>query len=256
MEYYLHYVLKRPILFIAIIAFTLAIPKFLKMGIVLWQRFQFLREDESNSLGITAGNLLARQIFIHRIDTKIDVWTYLRAGESAYDMMNDQIRLPKIIDTSYSVRAVAEAYHELGHALYYSQMSYKKRQANIELTKSNNAIIWVMTYIGVGSMILIPMFLSEYSMFGILFGFFCLLAVFGIQLRNIKEEKEASATALQMMRGDGFTEEEIRVAKRYLNAYLNTYRIEVALNITRTIFVILMVLLEANGKGGEGEGSK
>lgn len=235
--------------FLGFIVFLIFGPNAIRSIYIRKMSDEYYAEDNANSLNETAGNLIAKYIYLHKMNTSIDVQRSLLDGDSYYDVQRDEINIGEEIDRSMNIYAVTECYHELGHArqmqkfnnprrkLQYIE-SLKKKRTSMPYLSLIGMICLVFGLIGIMVMENTPeLFLISTPLGAIFIGW-----MVHLQIEQVKDEAEASNFAIQMMAEDGFTSLEIEKAQKRLDKCLKTYKMELVINSLKWLGIVLLMI--------------
>lgn len=241
------------IYFIAIIIFILFLifgPNSIRNGYIKQLSDEYYNEPDTNSLNETAGNLIAKYIYLHNMDTSICVEDTLFDGDGWYGLQQNEIHIGKEVDKSKNIYAITECYHELGHAKQMQKFNNPRRKLDYikSLKQKRDSIPYLsvlgMFFIMVGFICLIPKNPNiGHVVFCLIFGIAFILWVLSIQISQVKDESEASKLAIEMMIEDGFTSLEIEKAQKRLDKFLNTYKMELIINALKWLGVVLFMVI-------------
>lgn len=233
---------------IVFIIFMIWGPNFFRKIYIKRMSNLWYQEENQNSKNESAGNLIAKRIFLANMDTQICVDKKLLDGESYYHPISDEIHIGKDVDLAKNMSAVAECYHELGHAIEISSHG-KHRRARLEYANScsfRRKLIPVSTMVGsIGLVIMGIIYITENTIsipfiFAAIIGF---TVTFLLQNKEIQSEKAASDLAINMLIEDGFTNEEVAIAENRLEMCLKTYKMELVINAMRWIGIVCLFLV-------------
>lgn len=234
---------------LAFIAFLIFGPNAIRNGYIRKMSDEYYSEDNTNSLNETAGNLIARYIYLHKMDTKICVQDSLLDGDSYYHIQNDEINIGKEIDKAMNIYAVTECYHELGHARQMQKFKNPRRKLQyINSFQQKRASMPYLSLVGMVCFVFGLMALmlnketSNLFIFFILIGVSLIGCVLKLQMEQVKDEAEASNLAIQMMTEDGFTSVEIDKAQKRLDKCLKTYKAELVINSLKWLGIVLLII--------------
>ena len=136
---------------------------------------------------------------------------------------NFVLTLSSVYANLYDFCALTICAHELGHAFQFRD-NMKKMQNNtrlVKLSKFFSSIINIILIAGI-----VCLFLEQYIIGYFLFGFsgISLLIAIISKLSTIKVEKEASKTALEILKVyANFTDDELKMANKFLRSAKMTY---------------------------------
>lgn len=238
-----------PILvWMAIFFISLTIPYFVRsivVGLALRQR-NF--ESDSNSLDKTAIELAFAKKIKHNIFCEIHLDEDLGPLDGSYNPILFKVEVGEMIAAGKRLVDIAEVYHELGHAHYYTGMDPSiigkftaekvKEQMKIPVRSAIAIFLFIVMTIAIA--------LKGYgylvaAICGVI-GILLFAKVLSRQFRTVEAERYASDKALEWMGEDGFSTFEIVQADKYLNSMLTTYKISIIQNITRSIFFVLTAM--------------
>ena len=145
-------------------------------------------------------------------------------NQAAYDYQNKVIALSDNIYTSYSAVHIAVATHEVGHAVQDSVDTAKFRtykRLNLG-SRILSPIFWLAFIAGIVLLLAIPYdFIPAYVAFGVMAISVVIEIIF--KLSTVSMEKQASKFALDILKDQGFNEDELSLAKSLYSAALTTY---------------------------------
>ena len=153
-----------------------------------------------------------------------------------YDPRNKVLRLSDSTYSSQSVAAVGVAAHECGHAIQHATgyAPLKFRSTLVPVANFGSAIAWPLILIGL-------LFSSETSMILINIGILAFSAAVLFQLVTLPVEFNASSRAIRAITDTGMMQgEEIKAAKKVLNAAALTYVACAASAILQLLRIILL----------------
>jgi len=153
-----------------------------------------------------------------------------------YDPRNKVLRLSDSTYSSQSVAAVGVAAHECGHAIQHATgyAPLKFRSTLVPVANFGSAIAWPLILIGL-------LFSSETSMILINIGILAFSAAVLFQLVTLPVEFNASSRAIRAITDTGMMQgEEIKAAKKVLNAAALTYVASAASAILQLLRIILL----------------
>lgn len=188
-----------------------------------------------NSRGLT-GAQAAEQV-LHRAgiyDVRIE-----RVSGNLTDHYDPRTKVLRLSDSVYgqtSVAAVGVAAHECGHAIQHAQgyAPLKIRGALVPVANFGSTIAWPLILIGL-------FFTGETSFLLIQIGVFAFSAAVVFQLVTLPVEFNASNRAIREIANLGVMQgEEIRGAKKVLNAAALTYVASAATAILQLLRIILL----------------
>lgn len=240
----------------AFIAFLIFGPNAIRNAYIRKMSDEYYSEDNTNSLNETAGNLIARYIYLHKMDTKICVQDSLLDGDSYYNIQRDEINIGQEIDKAMNIYAVTECYHELGHAR--QMQKFKNPRRKLQYINSFQQKRASMPYLSLGGMVCFVVGLMSFMLtretsnvfiFFIVIGMALLGWVLKLQMEQVRDEAEASNLAIEMMTEDGFTNAEIDKAQKRLDKCLKTYKAELVINSLKWLGIVLwLICISSNPK--------
>ena len=228
------------VIIIAFISSPLIIGAILRHGL----NTAFIQGTESNSKNMEAGALLARRLFVQGNKIELIVEPDLSHGASYYMPMENTIHIGKVVDTSKCMAAIAECYHELGHADIQNEMNAKQSMAFYQGIINRRSAIPLLSLLGWASALMGSLFIQSNSNMGcclLIIGITFIACVLHMQNKQVKNEREASDRAIQHLISEGFTNSEIQEAQSFLDIALNTYKLEMYSNAVKYIVIVLLL---------------
>ena len=153
-----------------------------------------------------------------------------------YDPKNKVLRLSDTVYGSSSVAAVGVAAHECGHAIQHAKdyAPLKLRSLLVPVANFGAKIAWPLILIGL-------LFTSRSSMLFIEIGIIAFLAAVLFHLVTLPVEFNASNRAIRVIADTGMMQgEEIKGAKKVLNAAAMTYVASAATAVLQLLRIILL----------------
>lgn len=235
------------VIIIAFISSPIIISAILRHGL----NTAFIQGAESNSKNMEAGTLLARRLFLQGNNIELIVEPELSNGASYYMPMENTIHIGKVVDKSKCMAAIAECYHELGHADIQNEMTEKQSMSFYKGIINRRRAIPLISLLGWMSALMGLMFIqSNIGCYLLIMGIIFIACVLHMQYKQVQDEREASDRAIQYLISEGFTNSEIQEAQSFLDTALNTYKLEMYSNAVKYIVIVLLLFCYSLARNG------
>lgn len=237
----IHYIILLAVFFLS--------PTIIKIFLSVRINHRYKYGDEHNSKNLDAGTLLAKKTFLSGSGVMINVNNDLKNGESWYSPIDNVIHIGKLIDKSKCMAAIAECYHELGHADHRNEMNFKQVYYHCHSLQQRRKFIPILSLIGWSGCAASLLFWESGILAKFMLAIFIatIALVFYFQYQEVILERDASNRAIQHLVDDGFTSSEIQEAQQFLNDALRTYKVELYSNAVKYIGVTLLLFLLTSG---------
>ena len=144
-----------------------------------------------------------------------------------YDPRRNAIRLSEDVYNGTSVSAIGIAAHETGHALQYATgyAPVSIRNAIIGITNFSSRILYLLIILSFA--LSIP-FLADLAVI-------CFFIIFFFQLVTLPVEFNASARAIENIRGMGYSQQDVKGVRKVLTAAAMTYVAAMLISLAQLI---------------------
>lgn len=179
-------------------------------------------ENSSSTISKTASEFCKDVLIKKKID--VQVARIPGSDNACYDYQNKVIALSDNVYNSYSSIYIAMSAHETGHAIQDSQETAKFRiykRLNVG-SKILTPIFWLAFLTAIVLLIAIP-YDPLYSLIAFAVMGASMLLEFLFKWITVSMEKQASKFGLEILKQEGFTEDELAVAENLYKAALTTY---------------------------------
>lgn len=193
--------------------------------------------SQYSSRGITGAQAAQRVLYANGI-RNVRIERVAGNLTDHYDPTTNVIRLSDSVYSSTSTAAIGVACHEAGHAVQYAQnyAPIKLRAAIIPITNFGSKMAMPLILLGI-----LCTFLGEFSTILVYLGITAFGLSFVFQLITLPVEFNASRRAIQAIDdGNILTSEELRGARKTLNAAAMTYVAATATALAQLLRLIIL----------------
>lgn len=186
-----------------------------------------------NSRGMTGGQM-AEMILRNAGIYDVSVVCIKGKLSDHFDPAQKVVRLSEAVYNGSSIASVGIAAHECGHAIQHNvdYFPIKLRTSVVGITNFSSKILYFL--------ILASIFINMGTLNTVIFNIaiICYAIIFFFQLVTLPVEFNASARAIEQVRGSGFVDEDIRGVRKVLSAAAMTY---VAAAVTALVQLLAMI---------------
>ncbi len=172
----------------------------------------------SNGKGIT-GAAMAEMILRGAAIYDVQVEQVNGRLSDHYDPTKKVVRLSDAVYNGTSIASIGIAAHECGHAIQHNVNYFplRLRSSAVGITNFSSKLLYIL--------ILSSFFFYSYSFSTVIFNVatICYAIIFLFQLITLPVEFNASARAVEIIEGNGFTDQDISGVRKVLNAAAMTY---------------------------------
>lgn len=193
--------------------------------------------SQYSSRGITGAQAAQRVLYANGI-RNVRIERVAGNLTDHYDPTTNVIRLSDSVYSSTSTAAIGVACHEAGHAVQYAQnyAPIKLRAAIIPITNFGSKLAMPLILLGI-----LCTFLGDFSTILVYLGIAAFGLSFVFQLITLPVEFNASRRAIQAIDdGNILTSEELRGARKTLNAAAMTYVAATATALAQLLRLIIL----------------